>query len=115
VTESQARDFAAEWIAAWNSHDLDRVLSCYRDDVVFLSPFAQKLVGNGRVAGIVALRQYWEQGLANLPNLHFDFIDLRVGHECLTILYSNHRGQKVAETFEFGIDGKVVRSYACYG
>lgn len=48
------------------------------------------------------------------PNLKFEMIDKFVGHLSLTILYRNHRGQKAAETFEFGQDGKVVRSVACY-
>jgi ketosteroid isomerase-like protein len=35
---SRAERFAADWIAAWNSHDLDVILSHYADDVVFHSP-----------------------------------------------------------------------------
>jgi hypothetical protein len=58
MTIDEARAFAAEWIAAWNSHDLDRVLSHYAANIVFLSPFAQQLVGNGRVSGLPALRAY---------------------------------------------------------
>jgi ketosteroid isomerase-like protein len=114
MNEIAARDFAAEWIAAWNSRDLNRVLNHYRSDIVLLSPVAQKIVGNGRIVGIEALRKYWEKALAEIPNLHFEFEDLRVGHECLTILYRNHRGQNAAETFELS-NGKVVRSFACYG
>ena len=40
--------------------------------------------------------------------------DTFVGHDALTILYRNHRGQQAAETCEFAADGKVVRSCACY-
>jgi len=115
MTIDEARAFAAEWIAAWNSHDLDRILSHYAGDIVFLSPFAQQLVGNGRVSGLPALRAYWAKGLAAQLDLKFEFIDVRVGHDCLTILYRNHRGQQAAETCEFGADGKVIRSFACYG
>jgi ketosteroid isomerase-like protein len=107
--------FAAEWIAAWNSHDLERVLSHYSAGIVFLSPVAQTVVGNGRVIGISALRSYWGKALAGRPDLKFELLNVLVGHECLTILYRNHRGQHAAETFEFGADGKVVRSFACYG
>jgi hypothetical protein len=106
--------FADEWIAAWNSHDLERVLSHYASDIVFLSPNAQRLVGNGRVLGISALRSYWEKGLASQPGLKFELLNVLTGHECLTILYRNHRSQQVAETFEFGADGKAIRSFACY-
>jgi ketosteroid isomerase-like protein len=37
MTSGEAQAFADEWIAAWNSHDLDRVLSHYAPEVVFLS------------------------------------------------------------------------------
>lgn len=109
-----ARAFAEDWIAAWNAHDLDRILSHYAEEIVFLSPLAQKRVGDGRVVGIAALKDYWSQGLAAQPELHFELLDVFVGHAAVTILYRNHRGQSAAETFEFEASGKVVRSFACY-
>jgi ketosteroid isomerase-like protein len=114
MTADEARAFADEWVAAWNAHDLDRILSHYAEDIVFLSPVAQKLTGSGRVVGIEALRAYWKQALGAQPGLRFDFIGLRRGHDCVTILYRNHRGNQTAETLEFGPDGKVVRAFACY-
>jgi hypothetical protein len=113
MNEPQA--FAEEWIASWNAHDLDRILSHYASDVAFLSPLAKTRTGNGRVVGIDALRTYWESGLATQPNLRFVLTNVLVGHDCLTILYRNHRDQAVAETLEFGDDGRVVRAFACYG
>src|SRR5262245_510655 len=83
-----AQAFAAEWIAAWNSHDLERVLSHYSTDIVFLSPIAQAVVGDGRVMGISALRSYWGQALAARPDLKFELLDVLVGHEGLTVLLS---------------------------
>jgi hypothetical protein len=56
-----------------------------------------------------------QQALGRQPTLKFEFGDVRLGHQALTILYRNHRGQQAAETLEFGVDGKVVRSFACYG
>ena len=106
IAMHDARAFAEDWIAAWNAHDLDRILAHYAPDVTFLSPLAQKRVGNGRVEGLAALRSYWSGALAAQPVL--------TGHACLTVLYRNHRGQSAAETFEFRSDGKVVRSFACY-
>ena len=106
--------FAEEWVAAWNSHDLDRILSHYAADIVFLSPLAQRRLGDGRVEGQDVLRTYWRAGLDAQPGLRFELENVLVGHHCLTILYRNHRGEAAAETFEFGADGKVVRSFACY-
>lgn len=108
-----ATGFAAEWIAAWNSHNLDRIVLHYADDIVFRS-LAQQRMKNGRITGLSALRAYWGSGLQAQPNLKFELIEVFRGHECLTIHYRNHRGQTVAETVEFGPEGKVVRSFACY-
>lgn len=110
----EARVFADEWIAAWNARDLDRILSHYADEIVFLSPVAELVVEEGRVAGKDALRAYWTTALAAVPDLHFELTGVRVGYECLTILYRNQRGQDVAETVELGAGGLVVRSFACY-
>lgn len=106
--------FAEDWIAAWNAHDLDRILSHYTSDIVLLSPIAQRRVGDGRVAGMDALRNYWSAALASQPELKFELIETMVGYSSLTIVYRNHRGMKATETFEFGPDNKVVRSIACY-
>lgn len=110
----QPQSFADEWVESWNSHDLDRILSHYDSEIVFLSPIALQTVGIGRIVGMAALRDYWSRSLAARPDLKFELVEVLAGHQCLTIRYRNHRGQSAAETFEFSPDGKVVRSFACY-
>jgi hypothetical protein len=39
ITKDPAKQFAQEWIDAWNAHDLDRVLSHYTDDSEMSSSF----------------------------------------------------------------------------
>ena len=114
MSNDEAKAFAQDWIEAWNGHDLDRILAHYAEDVVFLSPVAQQRVGQGRLTGIPALRAYWGAGLEAQPDLKFELLDVLAGHDCLTLLYRNHKGQTVAETAEFGPSGKVLRSFACY-
>ena len=106
--------FAEAWIAAWNARDLESVLGHYARDVVFLSPYAEQVIGTGRVVGIDALRAYWQRGLAANPDLRFDLDCVLTGHDGLTILYRNHRAQRVTETLEFDHDDKVISSMACY-
>ena len=106
--------FAEQWIEGWNSRDVDRVLSHYAPEIVFLSPVAEARLGNGRVEGVAALESYWRGALAALPDLRFELDTVLVGFDCLTILYRNHRQQRVAETMEFDAAGRVVRSQACY-
>jgi hypothetical protein len=108
------RSFAEAWVEAWNARDLERILSHYATDIVFLSPVAARRLGDGRVNGIAALREYWSAALAAIPDLRFTLEAALSGHQCLTILYRNQRGQRVAETVEFDRAGKICRSVACY-
>ena len=38
--------FAEDWVAAWNAHDLERVLAHYAEDVVFVSPNSSRFTGD---------------------------------------------------------------------
>lgn len=114
MTGAEARAYAEDWIAAWNSHDLDRILSHYAPEIELLSPIALQRVGAGRIAGIPALRAYWTGALKAIPDLKFELLGVLLGHECVTLRYKNQRDQEVVETLEFGMDGKVVRAFACY-
>jgi hypothetical protein len=114
---SFARQFAQEWIEAWNSHDLERILAHYDDDVRLVSPVALNLLKNGHgvVQGKAALRAYFRRGLEAFSNLHFDLIDVLWGWETIVIYYANNvRGTKTAEVMQLTSGGKVCRVWANY-
>ena len=103
-----ARRFAEHWLEAWNSHDLEAVLSHFSDDVVFSSPMAAQVCAgcDGVVHGKAALRDYWAEGLRRLPDLHFEIESLYVGVQTLVINYRNQAGGLVNEVLVF--DGALV-------
>src|SRR5512142_1668127 len=106
-----SRAFADDWINAWNSHDLDGILSHYSEDVILISPVAAKLLNNdGTVRGKAALRDYFQRGLTAYPDLRFDLIDVLWGLETIVLLYRNNvRGTKTAEVMQLTPQGKVSR------
>jgi predicted ester cyclase len=112
---SFAREFAQEWVEAWNGHDLDRILAHYDDEVRLVSPVALRLLNNGVVQGKAALREYFGRGLAAFPNLHFDLIDVLWGVETIVLYYANTvRGNKTAEVMQLSPTGRVLRVWANY-
>jgi hypothetical protein len=113
---SFARAFAQEWVDAWNSHDLERILAHYDDEVMLTSPVAMKLLnGDGTVWGKAALREYFLRGLQAYPDLRFDLIDALWGTETIVIYYINNvRGSKTAEVMLLNAAGKVRRGWANY-
>jgi hypothetical protein len=113
---SFAREFAQDWVDAWNTHDLERILTHYDDEVVLVSPVALKLLGgDGTVRGKVALREYFLRGLDAYPNLRFDLIDALWGLETIVLYYtSNVRGSKTAEVMLLNPNGKIRGVWANY-
>lgn len=107
--------FSRDWAAAWNAHDLDRVLSHFHDDVVFTSPVAAQLLdaSDGVLRGKRAVRAYWSEGLRRIPDLHFSVEAVSAGIDVLVISYRNQRGRTVNEVLKFA-DGLVVEGHGTY-
>lgn len=115
MTNDEYQAFAIEWAAAWNSHDLTRILSHFSDDVTFSSPVATQLMpeSGGVIHGKKELEAYWREGLRRIPDLHFEVVATYVGVDTLVINYRNQRGALVNEVLEF--DGNVVvRGHGTY-
>src|SRR5215470_18334711 len=102
TTESEAKGFARQWVAAWNSHDLDAIMSHYDAAVVLISPVAAKILDDpsGTVEGNAALRNYFERGLELYPNLHFELLDVMHGlfPACLNPPTRNASSETYAQT-----------------
>lgn len=115
VTGEFARRFAGEWIAAWNAHDLERILSHYTDDFEMSSPVIVQLMGEptGTLKGKAAVRDYWTKALDRLPDLRFELVDVYAGASSVVIHYRGPRGLS-AEAFWFNSEGKVDRAAAHY-
>ena len=116
IAESEVKGFARQWVAAWNSHDLDAIMSHYDVDVVLISPVAAKILDrpSGTVEGDAALRNYFKRGLELYPNLRFELLDVMCGLASIVVLYKNQKGTRTAEFMEFGKNGKIIRVVANY-
>jgi len=116
LTENEAREFAKHWAQAWNSHNLDQIMSHYAADVVLVSPVAAKLLNDpsGTVRGKEALRAYFKRGLEAYPNLRFDLIDVMWGLSSVVLYYVNQKGTKTGEFMELDAERKVIRVVANY-
>lgn len=110
-----AERFAREWVAAWNAHDLDRVLEHYEDDFEMTSPIIATLAGepSGKLRGKVAVGAYWSKALQKLPGLRFELLATLAGVDSVTLYYKGHRGLS-AEVLHFGPGGKVRAAFAHY-
>jgi SnoaL-like domain len=106
--------FAAEWIAAWNSHDIERIMAHYDEALTFSSPkLATRIPGSGgRLNSRASVRSYWVQALEAQPALHFELLAVLKGIDSVVIHYRGAAGRLCAEFFVFDDSGRVIESHA---
>lgn len=110
-----ANEFARHWVDAWNSHDLDAILSHYTDDFEMSSPVIVNTMNepSGKLKGKGSIRIYWSAALEKYPDLRFEKLHVLVGTGSVTIIYNGVRGLS-AEVFHFNNEAKVYAAYAHY-
>ena len=116
ISTTFAQEFVQEWVASWNSHDLDRIMSHYTDDFEMTSPFIATVMQEptGTIKGKANVRAYWAQALERVPDLTFGLIDLLISVDSITIYYHAVLGKRAAEVLFFDENFKVTRSIAHY-
>lgn len=115
MNAEQAQKFADEWIAAWNRHDLEEILSHYEDDFEMSSPVIVQTMAepSGTLKGKALVAIYWRKALDRYPELHFNLLHVLTGANSVTVIYEGVRGLS-AEVFHFSTSGKVSSAYAHY-
>ena len=108
--------FAAEWVSAFNAHDLERILSHYVDDVTLVSPRVRVITGeeNSVVSGKEQLREYFGRALSRVPDLHFTLDEVYPGVGSVVLRFHTADGRDGAELMIFDADGRVREVRAHY-
>ncbi|MBS0170876.1 MAG: nuclear transport factor 2 family protein [Nitrospira sp.] len=108
--EHFAQRLADDWIAAWNRHDLQAILSHYAPDIEFTSPFVSALSADasGTIRGLDRVRTYFRQGLTAYPDLRFELVRVLVGVGSLVLYYrSSVQGLLAAEMMIVNGEGLI--------
>ena len=115
ISREFAEKFAKHWVEAWNSHDLEAVVSHYSDDFEMSSPYIVQIAGepSGTLKGKSAVGAYWSAALKRIPDLRFELVEMLIGVESVTLYYRGARGM-AAEVFFFNSAGMVVKACAHY-
>lgn len=110
------RQFAEEWIAAWNSHNLERILSHYSDDVEITTPMIQVALGTdtSTLRGKEDVQEYWAAALERVPDLHFRLREVTAGVNSVAVCYESVMEKIAIEVMFFDGYGKVRRVIAHY-
>ena len=120
MTNNALEAIATEWFAAFNTHDLERLLALYHDQAQHFSPKLKirKPETNGFVTGKDALREWWRDAFDRLPSLQYQVTSLTANSERVFMEYvrkvSGEPDLLVAEVLEIR-ENKITASRVYHG
>jgi ketosteroid isomerase-like protein len=111
-----AKKFAKEWVASWNSHDMEHILSHYSEDIEVTTPMIKIATGGetSTLKGKEAVAAYWKKAMERLPDLHFELLDVTEGVGSVALYYKSVMDKRSVEVMFFNEEGKVNRMFAHY-
>ena len=116
VNKAFSNTIANDWGAAWNAHDLPRVLQHYTEDFQMISPFIARIAENasGTLIGKEAVGNYWAKALQKYPDLHFTVHEVLFCVNSVCICYDSILGLQAVEWLLFDESGLVVAASGSY-
>ncbi len=117
---SQNEKIALKWFEAFNTHDLEALLSLYDDHAKHFSPKLKirRPETNGLVIGKKALRGWWRDAFDRLPSLQYNVTTLTSNTDRVFMEYvrkvDGEEDMLVAEVLEVK-NGLIVASRVYHG
>jgi predicted SnoaL-like aldol condensation-catalyzing enzyme len=114
------KQIANNWLDAFNSRNLEKLLLLYQDSAQHYSPKLKQHMPHtlGLIKGKDALRTWWQDAFDRLPSLHYKLLKLTADEEQVFIEYTRQVNEEedmaVAEVLQIQ-DGLIVFSRVYHG
>jgi hypothetical protein len=108
-------NIAQNWFAAFNEHDIEKLLLLYDDEASHYSPKlkVRHPETHGLIKGKTALRTWWQDAFLRLPTLKYELIRLTPYEDRIFMEYIRHvigeEDLAVGEMLEIQ-EGKIIHS-----
>jgi ketosteroid isomerase-like protein len=120
MTPEKLQSIAFKWFDAFNTHNLEQLLSLYDDDAQHFSPKLKirQPETNGLVIGKHAMREWWKDAFDRLPSLNYKVTSLTANGDRVFMEYlrtaDNEEELLIAEVLDVRED-KIVASRVYHG
>jgi len=120
MTTQKNLSIAHAWFEAFNSHNLEKLLSLYDDEAEHFSPKlkVRHPETKGLVTGKNALRAWWQDAFDRLPTLNYKVTSLTANDDRVFMEYirtvANEEDMLVAEVLEIK-ENAIVASRVYHG
>jgi len=120
MTSETLQSIAFRWFEAFNTKQLDKLLSLYDEDAKHFSPKLKihQPETNGLVVGKEAMRAWWQDAFDRLPGLHYKVTSLTANTGRIFMEYirqvNGEEDMLVAEVLDVK-NGKIIASRVYHG
>lgn len=116
IDPKEAQSYAERWIEAWNSHDIDTIMSFYADSICHITPKLTMLFGSATdtIKDKDELRGYFAAALKRSPELHFTLREVFAGGDSIVICFNSTTGIYVAVVLILDENKKIKQYLAHY-
>ncbi|MBS1950842.1 MAG: hypothetical protein OJF59_002255 [Cytophagales bacterium] len=92
MTDHELNAIATQWFDAFNTKNLDQLLSLYHDQAEHFSPKlkVRQPETNGLIKGKAALRAWWQDAFDRLPSLRYKIVRLTPNQDRVFMEYVRH-------------------------
>ncbi len=120
MTSQKNLSIAHAWFEAFNSHNLEKLLSLYDEEAEHFSPKLKirHPETKGLVVGKEALRTWWQDAFDRLPSLHYKVTSLTANSDRVFMEYirtvADEEDMLVAEVLEIK-ENSIIASRVYHG
>lgn len=116
ITNEQANELARDWIAAWNSHDIEIIMKHYNEEIEFSSPLIVKILNktDGTIKNKAELKTYFIKGLEAYPELKFELYHVLAGVNSIVIYYKSVKNLIGTEVLVLNNQHKIIQCLCHY-
>jgi len=120
MTPQENEAIALKWFEAFNTHDLEKLLSLYHDQAKHFSPKLKirQPETKGLISGKQALRAWWHDAFNRLPSLKYQVTALTGNDKRVFMEYvrkvDGEEDMLVAEALEIE-NGRIISSRVYHG
>jgi hypothetical protein len=114
------QSIAFRWFEAFNTKQLDKLLSLYEENAQHYSPKLKirQPETNGLIIGVEAMRVWWQDAFDRLPTLKYELKSLTANSDRVFMEYirkvDGEADMLVAEVLEVK-EGKIIKSRVYHG
>lgn len=115
VDDALLAKLAEHWEQGWNREDLDTIMAPYAPDVVFSSPFVERLTGDPEkttLTGYDVVRDYVDGALRRAPGIRYTLDKAYAGTDSVLLVYTVHlpngEDKTGADSMRVDAEGRVV-------